>query len=177
MREPAEYDLEELSRRAGVNSRTVRYYVQEGLLPAPDRGRGARYTDEHLDRIRLIRRLQEEHLPLAKIRSQLEGLAWPVIREILARQSKRPKNDAASYISEVLSGGPPTVRAVRDWAASADVASHPPDARPERSHWERIAVSPQIELHVRRGQMSKAEKRLLDALLSFVRQFNEEEGP
>jgi DNA-binding transcriptional MerR regulator len=57
---PEEYPIRELAERAGVSVRTVRYYIQEGLLPAPDtQGRFASYTEEHLDRLELIRRLKE----------------------------------------------------------------------------------------------------------------------
>jgi DNA-binding transcriptional MerR regulator len=76
--------LDELAERAGVSPRTIRYYVQRGLLPAPAfRGRDTAYTHEHLVRLRAIRRLQELHLPLDAIQAELarrsldelEGLA------------------------------------------------------------------------------------------------------
>src|SRR4051795_5362409 len=66
-------DLTGLADRAGVSIRTVRYYLQQGLLPKPEaRGPGAHYTAEHLDRLLLIKRLQREHLPLAEIRRVIE---------------------------------------------------------------------------------------------------------
>ena len=49
-------ELAELADQAGVSIRTVRYYIQAGLLPRPEaRGPGAHYTDEHLERLRLIK--------------------------------------------------------------------------------------------------------------------------
>ena len=54
---------------------TVRYYLAQGLLPAVGQtGPGSKYTDGHLARLRVIRRLQAEHLPLAEIRRRLETL-------------------------------------------------------------------------------------------------------
>ncbi len=69
------YALTDLARLADVTPRTIRYYVAQGLLPSPDgAGRAARYSDGHLARLRLIRRLQREHLPLADIRARLERI-------------------------------------------------------------------------------------------------------
>ena len=69
------YSLTDLVRLAGVTPRTVRYYVAQGLLPSPEQaGPSTRYGEGHLARLRLIRRLQRDHLPLAEIRARLDGL-------------------------------------------------------------------------------------------------------
>src|SRR4051812_2075356 len=66
------FKLEDLADRAGVSPRTVRYYVQRGLLPAPVfRGRDTVYSGEHLVRLRAIRRLQERFLPLDAIQVEI----------------------------------------------------------------------------------------------------------
>lgn len=66
------YKLEELARAAGTSARTVRYYVQRGLLPAPQfRAKDTVYGAEHLIRLKAIRRLQEAHLPLEAIATEL----------------------------------------------------------------------------------------------------------
>ena len=67
------YKLDELAAAAGVSARTVRYYVQRGLLPAPAfRGRDTAYSGEHLLRLQAIKRLQERFLPLDAIQAELE---------------------------------------------------------------------------------------------------------
>lgn len=69
------YTLADLARLADVTPRTVRYYVAQGLLPSPEAaGPSTRYGEGHLARLRLIRRLQRDHLPLAEIRLRLERL-------------------------------------------------------------------------------------------------------
>ncbi len=69
------YTLAELARLVDVTPRTVRYYVHQGLLPPPEpAGPATRYGDHQLTRLRLIRRLQREHLPLAEIRARLEQM-------------------------------------------------------------------------------------------------------
>ena len=52
--EPESWDLDELCRRARVSQRTVRYYIQRGLLPSPGVGRGSRYDESYLHRLRKL---------------------------------------------------------------------------------------------------------------------------
>ncbi|MDU0289088.1 MerR family transcriptional regulator [Saccharothrix longispora] len=51
----------ELSNRSGVPVPTIKYYLREGLLPAGERTspNQARYSEEHLHRLRLVRALVE----------------------------------------------------------------------------------------------------------------------
>lgn len=66
-----EMRIDDLAQRAGVPTRTIRYYTQQGLLPSPTlRGRVGFYDEGHLERLRLIKELQEKrYLPLGVIRS------------------------------------------------------------------------------------------------------------
>lgn len=67
------YKLDDLARAAGTSPRTVRYYVQRGLLPPPAfRGKDTAYGREHLVRLRAIRRLQDAFFPLDAIAVELE---------------------------------------------------------------------------------------------------------
>lgn len=67
----------ELAHRAGVRPSTIRYYEQQGLLPAPARtARGYRiYTEEYVVRLRFIRRAQALGFSLRTIRELLEVAA------------------------------------------------------------------------------------------------------
>lgn len=68
------YGVEELAGLAGVSRRTVRYYVQEGLLPPPfGLGRGRHYGPPHLETLVRLKILQEQGLTLAAIRERLDG--------------------------------------------------------------------------------------------------------
>src|SRR5919109_4051628 len=65
----AEYTITELSELSGVNRRNIHFYVQQSLLPPPEgAGLGARYTDEHLLRLRAIPALRSRGLRLDEIR-------------------------------------------------------------------------------------------------------------
>jgi Ca-activated chloride channel family protein len=84
------YKLDELARKAGASARTVRYYVQRGLLPAPAfRGKDTAYTREHLVRLKAIRRLQERFLPLDAIQAELAGKSLDAIEKIAADADAR----------------------------------------------------------------------------------------
>ncbi|HEX2220291.1 MAG TPA: MerR family transcriptional regulator [Gemmatimonadales bacterium] len=169
------YDLPELSERARVTPRTVRYYIQQGLLPAPGfTGPGAKYGEGHLDRLRLIRRLQQAHLPLAEIRRRLEVLSDPDVRELLAAEAdataERNSGSAADYARGVLSAmaGPQV--------SASGVPSPPLPPAAERSQWERISLTPDLELHVRRP-LSRGHNKLVERILAHARRLLEEEAP
>jgi DNA-binding transcriptional MerR regulator len=67
-----DYGVEALAHAAGVTVDTIRFYQAKRLLPAPRRaGRRAVYSAAHLARLRRIRRLQADGVPLAVIRRLL----------------------------------------------------------------------------------------------------------
>ena len=176
------FDLAQLSEQAGVSQRTVRYYIQQGLLPSPDtRGPGAHYGIEHLERLTLIRKLQREHLPLSEIRRRLESLSAEDIRELLAREPERAKGDAAEYIRGVLSEGSAMLFSdAQTGKAQAKSIAVPRDAAeaarwkgPIRAQWDRITVSPDVELHVRRP-LTREQNRQVERLLEAARDIFEE---
>jgi DNA-binding transcriptional MerR regulator len=66
--------MRELAERSGVSAGTIKHYLREGLLPEPVRTSRnmAYYPPDFVDRIRLIKRLQEERfMPLKHIRAVL----------------------------------------------------------------------------------------------------------
>lgn len=109
------YGVEDLAERGGVSRRTVRYYIQRGLLPPPHGlGRGKHYTEAHLAMLVRIKELQEAAVPLETIAAQLHAPAEPV-----AASSSAPE--------------------------------------PLQSSWTRIAVAPDLELHVRGRRLSEEQ--------------------
>ena len=103
------YSLAELARLADVTPRTIRYYVAQGLLPAPEAaGPATRYGEGHLARLRLIRRLQRDHLPLAEIRGRLELMGDREVQDLLdATDSVTPEppmagDETLSYVRALM---------------------------------------------------------------------------
>jgi len=63
------YSLDELCALVELPKRTVRYYIQSGLLDRPDGlNRGARYGRGHVERLLFIRKWQQAGLSLERIR-------------------------------------------------------------------------------------------------------------
>ena len=174
--------IKEIGTRAGVTPRTVHFYIQQGLLPPPDgAGRGARYTEAHLARLRLIRRLQREHLPLNEIRRQLAALTDEQIGQALAAgtpPSTRTSTSALDYIESVRSGAgrkrraAPASRPMLGAVASLTTESIQSPVR--HSQWERIVLNDDLELHIRRP-LSRERNRFVDKLLAFAKQMTQEE--
>ncbi|MFN8130785.1 MAG: MerR family transcriptional regulator [Solirubrobacteraceae bacterium] len=66
--------MSELAQESGVSAGTIKHYLREGLLPEPVRTSRnmAYYPPEFVERIRLIKRLQEERfMPLRLIKRML----------------------------------------------------------------------------------------------------------
>ena len=73
------FTLDELCTLADCPKRTVRYYVQLGLVDRPvGETRAARYGRSHLEQLLQIRKLTESGVSLERIRDVLGGNAPPV---------------------------------------------------------------------------------------------------
>jgi hypothetical protein len=61
-----------LAKLSGVTVRTIRYYIEEGLLPPPPtRGKYGDFDESYLPRLQLILKLKEERLTIQAIRERL----------------------------------------------------------------------------------------------------------
>jgi DNA-binding transcriptional MerR regulator len=231
------YSIADLARLSGVNVRTIRYYLAQGLLPGSgESGPGAHYGEGHLDRLRLTKRLQAQHLPLSEIRRRLAELSDTDVAGLVAtapEPASAPTTSALEYVRGLLGASfaeravpapaapappaqprpmfararhaamgigselPPAVsdaeigaapNAMRQAAARAAVEparqaelagpgmhSEPAQpAGPERSQWERLELSPNIELHVRRP-LSRLEQKRVERLITIARQVLKED--
>jgi len=84
LQDESQYLIHEVAEQAGVSTRTIRYYIAEGLLPAPaSRGRYAYYDPVYIDLIRLIKKLKEAFLPLKEIRMLVQNITPERIQELL----------------------------------------------------------------------------------------------
>lgn len=70
------YRMRDLCEATGLTRQAIYYYVQQGLLPPGHKTSRnmAYYSEEHLERLQLIQRLQHERfLPLKAIKAILDG--------------------------------------------------------------------------------------------------------
>ncbi len=135
------YRIEDLSERTGFSRRTIRYYIQSGLLEPPaGRGRGGFYGEGHLRRLQEIRALQDR------------GLRLRVIQQLLDR---RQGNGAALAPQPAPAGT----------AAEAGPGAERRPAGPEdREVWVRYPILPGVELLVRRELEGQAGARLAETV-------------
>lgn len=168
------YSLEELAEMVGLSIRTIRYYISEGLLPGPGaRGKAALYGEEHLLKLRLIRLLSRQHVPLVEVHARLLHLSLQEIRAILEEEEAQtalleqtaqalPQQE---YVAKLLRSARESRQASP--AAPRYVVPHPdqlgelpaPAGRhgkntqeeppASRGIWQRWELAPGIEIHVR----------------------------
>ncbi len=149
-----EFSIGELARRAGVTRRTIRYYVEMGLLPPPGgAGRAARYTADHLSRLEQIRALQAQRLSLEEIREHLAepsapfpstAFDAPLASMAISASIPPPPRAASSRMHRLISA----LSAEQGALLRAEAASETPSY--EAAQWLRIMLAPDVELHVRR---------------------------
>jgi len=69
-----ELSLDDLASLTGVTPRTVRFYIQQGLVSRPEGAkRGAFYLQRHVEQLLMIRRWTDAGLSLDRIRELIAG--------------------------------------------------------------------------------------------------------
>ncbi len=158
-----EWKLTELAEAAGVSPRTVRYYVQRGLLPAPPfKGPDTVYGEEHLVRLKAIRVLQARFLPLDAIQVELMRLG-PDELKALAETDPTQEPPAAEGAEPVPAPPAPPVPVKAEAPA--------PSAAAETS-WRRWELAPGLELHL--ADTADAKTRALAERMRALTQESQE---
>jgi DNA-binding transcriptional MerR regulator len=72
--EAKKFAIDEICTLVEMNKRTVRYYIQKGLVDRPEgTGKGAFYTHTHLEQLLAIRKWKAAGLSLDRIQEILDG--------------------------------------------------------------------------------------------------------
>ncbi len=134
---PGYFNIETLAEKTGTTRRTIRYYVQRGLIAKPEGGgRGHYYTDEHLDRIKQIQRLSSQGVPLEAIKRLLSG----------GEETEVAKDEVVSdMLMEIEDPAPPI--------------NH-------KSQWIRINIGADVELTFRQGALSDEDQRAIQEIIN-----------
>lgn len=186
MTEDEYYTIAELASRLGLTPRTIRYYTSEGLLPPPEtRGKYARYGAAHLQRLHEIGRLKAQYLPLSVIRARLEAEgASPTVDRLdpQPRTNVPPGFNPSPSVqlrapagAELQAADPfrltpaplpmgrveffPSNSEPADKADEIDEQSRRPAER-----WERIVLTPGVELHIRETLSARRRQKLNDLI-------------
>lgn len=134
-----EITLEELSERTGVEARTLRSWVSEGLLAPPFRaGRGARYPASNADRALAVRVLKDVHgLSLSEIGRRFMMVTEDQIREWAseAGPTSAPPGTARDYLSRLQ------LRSTKMLPAQRSTELHPQASSLSDAKFEQAAAS------------------------------------
>jgi DNA-binding transcriptional MerR regulator len=141
-----------------LNERTLRYYISEGLMDAPDdKGSAAVYSKKHLLQVLVVKALQARYLPIKRIREilwrksnkELEGILRDYVREQSVSRRGLPHRDYQSKQIPMFE-------------------TH----APEEVSWKRLVLDDGVEIHIRDDRMkevSRSEiKRIVDRLLTLL---------
>jgi DNA-binding transcriptional MerR regulator len=172
-----EYTLAELAEAVELPPRTIRSYIEQGLLRGPETGgRGARYTRYHLDRLKAIRVLKDlRGLSITDVRSRLLSLTAEEIAALASgtQAGKRSpslveSSDSALEYLELIKTGV-RGRAKRTGAPPSPSTGPTPvdlllgrlealttgqkvQRKARGEPWFRIEVTPEVEIQVRGRQ-------------------------
>lgn len=167
-------DIQDLADRSGLTVRTIRFYQQEGLLPAPGtRGKSVRYGNAELNRLLLIKALQEQkRLTLTEVGDRIRTMDDEAVSRSLALLGTG-RQSAAAYARSVRLGK--IVRLSDDDPPTGPLL-HLPTSPPAGTTWERHALTPNVELHLRQP-LSHPENKLVSRLIELARNTYQDGDP
>jgi DNA-binding transcriptional MerR regulator len=173
-----ELTLSELAELLDMQPRTIRSYIERDLLRGPEvGGRGARYTDYHVTRLRAIRALKDlRGLPLSEVRRRLLTIAGPELAALAEEGAVAPRGalppragSALDYIRSLKQAGQPEAAAPVDRCptpmdsvlARLDqlAAGNKPQRRSRGEVWVSVPVTPDVEIRVRGTQTDEQLSR------------------
>jgi DNA-binding transcriptional MerR regulator len=168
-----DYSLNDLAKATGIEPRTIRSYIERGLLSgAQARGRAATYSKEHLSRLLVISSLRRARpsISLSEIRIVLQGLNPEQIHAFASGSitAATLPNDEPLHLPADAEGSAADdedeIRRTINWERSAEkltgaerlvsLLRELSGLRPSASvskveGWQRISVTPDVELSVR----------------------------
>jgi DNA-binding transcriptional MerR regulator len=159
--------IEDLKQHSGLSVRTLHYYLQLGLLPSPiKRGKYARYSQEHLDRLDLILILKEMRLPLKEIRSTLDSLTPDEIRHYRDKHKSVPLEIGAPKLTSDVTTSSiehfkniknmkvvhENIQQIKKRKTQQPHASNNQPDQLNQERWQRITLTDGVELHIRESQ-------------------------
>jgi DNA-binding transcriptional MerR regulator len=167
-----DYSLSDLAKATGIEPRTIRSYIERGLLSgAQARGRAATYSKEHLSRLFAISYLRRARpsISLSEIRVVLQGLNPEQIHAFAdgsITAATLPNDEPLPLPADVESSAADEdeIRRTINWERSAakltgaerlvsllrEVSGLRRSASVSKIEgWQRISVTPDVELSVR----------------------------
>jgi DNA-binding transcriptional MerR regulator len=141
-----EYTITELEKLTGLPRRTIHFYTKQRIIPPPKgRAGGARYSNIHVFRLRLIKHLQPTQLKLTGIKQYLDSLPQRDLEtqfEKLEREAIEKLRNRSGRADK--SKSVPTQSLLEKLAESRQIG---------KSAWHRFEIADGVEIHVRENQL------------------------
>ena len=173
----AEMDLEQ--QRGTVTSvpdeRTIRFYLAESLIQAPEEKQGTASVFGYLNLLQLltVKKLQAEHLPIRKIRELVAGKTEDDLETLLgisgASRKKTRETEAKQYLESLLAPAPTAVRPSGAPAKQTMNFSQPLEEEGTEQSWQRVEIEPGLELHIRSDYTPPATSAKSKSLTERIR--------
>lgn len=188
--EQTDYSLQELADLIGVEKRTIRSWIEQGLLKGPETvGRNARYGRGHLERLKAIKVLRDHYgMSLSDARQELLLATDERVRELAQRiEGSGPEpittetghSSALAYIRAVQSSAsnreekaPVSAQTGVSRLLSrleAGGSEKPPPRKAHGEAWFRITVTPDVELAVR-GALDPDRLARIERVADYLRE-------
>ena len=186
------YSLDDLSNLTGYDKRTIRNFIEKGLLRGPDSmGRYARYSESHLSRLYAIKWLRENQgMSTGKVRTSLLTMSQQELDVIVAKvnsvdkTSVNPETSALDYLKSIsyqtgvsdaaelpagLDAGGTTPLDILQKELSRVLKNAPVRKQSKEESWLKISITPDIELSVR-GIHSEEEIARIKRICDYLRE-------
>jgi len=140
------YTMSQLVEQTGYPERTIRNYIQQGVLPDIERKDGL-YGEDHVRLLLAIGLLQEQGIRRHD--------------ELRVRLAAMSPDQLVRFIGEVDDEQePPEAEATMTVPVAMSTPSQPPPLAGDatREEWERIVLAPGLELHVRRDATAEVRR-------------------
>lgn len=179
------YSIGKLAQLADTTVRTIRYYTEEGLLPQPEtEGKYAYYSQIHLDRLLLIKRLKDAYLPLREIRQVMLSLTDAEVQRkltepiqtpqetIMNRSPEQPGASALEYLRQIREArsdrrgiglsttDPSRVQQPYNQASPGTTSLQAKYNLAQGQAWSRYPIADGVELSVREPLTSESANRV-----------------
>ncbi len=152
------------------DERTVRYYLSEALIPAPDEKSGLKsvFGFRHLLTLLVIKQLQSQHIPIRKIReivadrpdAELEMLLGPEFGE-----TRSEPNEARSFLESLLVRHKPEARK-SPMPMSIDLGHA---SRQRGNRWQRFEPLPGLEINIAENFRLPSDPAILEDVIDELR--------
>jgi DNA-binding transcriptional MerR regulator len=168
--ETKNYSIAELEHLSGFPRRTIHFYVREKMIsPASSKGGPAKYGEDHLLRLQMIRVLQSSHLRLDGIREALNSMDTTEMRRTIGDAEGTRREWDSEAVSTWVAAKP---ESHRDLAADhvsrvSNMLAGLKRAAPQVESWQRMTIADGIEVNLRDNVPEEAKKLLHQMISDF----------